>query len=276
MKKVGVLLLGVCILLAACAQATEVPPTLEPTQEPTATKVPPTDTPEPTATKIPPTATDEPTSTPELPTQTPLPEGMLFRDEFEGELQPGWTWINEDANRWSFVEGGWLEIVGGDQGLFGEDEFVISNFLSREVPEGEFEITTHVQANPNENFQQATIYIFENPNNYIALNLGYCEPCSTGGPGFYMETIIDNNPFGPAYMIERSPNDTDVYLRLVNQGESLIGYYATTEGEWERIGAFGNYFEFKYVGLGATNSNPGGVENDIVARFDYFEITLPE
>ena len=79
-----------------------------------------------------------------------------------------------------------------------------------------------------------------------------------------------------AYHILRNPKDTDVYLRLINQGGSITGYFATSPGEWQRAAAFGNFFDFKLVGLGTTNSKPTGVENDIVSLFDYFEISLPE
>ncbi len=207
---------------------------------------------------------------------TALPQGVLFRDDFNGPLLEGWQWINEDAARWTFTGNGWLEIIGDDASFFGADDYVLVNFLARELPEGPFVITTHLQADPDENFKQATIYILEDPQNYIALNTGYCALCSTGGPGFYMETFIDNNPFGNAMMVARDPAETDVYLRLVNNGESLIGYYATEPGQWQRLGAFGNFFDFRLVGLGASNSAPPeGVSQDIVAHFDYFEIAEP-
>jgi regulation of enolase protein 1 (concanavalin A-like superfamily) len=221
-----------------------------------------------------PTATLEPTATPE---PTPLPQGLLFRDDFEGYLQPGWIWVNEEPEHWIFIEDGWLEITGGNAAFFHEGEEIgITNFLTRELPEGEFMITSHIHSNPTENFQQAAIYIYQDRNNYVALNIGYCDICATGGPGFFMETFIDNNPFGDAYLVLRDPEVTDVYLRLVNQGGSITGYYATTPGEWQRVGAFGNFFDFKLVGLGTTTAKPEGTENPIVSRFDYFEIALPE
>ena len=34
--------------------------------------------------------------------------------------------------------------------------------------------------------------------------------------------------------------------------------FATIPGEWQRVSSFGNYFDFKLVGLGTTNSRPGG------------------
>jgi hypothetical protein len=270
MKKSILLTLLILALLTACGQAETPAPTVPPipTEEPVA---------EPANTEPPP-PTEEPTSIPPTaapPTATSLPEGVLFRDDFEGSLQPGWTWIIEDPSRWSFTPDGKLEIVADDISFFMEGDFGMVNFLTRDLPEGEFAITARVQANPDENFEQATIYIFENQNNYIALNIGYCGICSTNGPGFFMETFIDNNPFGNAYAINRDAGITEVLLKLENAGESLIGYYAIPGQDWQRVGAFGNFFEFNSVGLGATNSNSEGVAEDVVAQFEYFEITEP-
>ena len=211
------------------------------------------------------------------PEPTPLPEGVLFRDDFEGYFQPGWSWINENPEKWDIVkyeDQGWFKIVGDKPGGLA----VQSNTLMRPLPEGDFVITAHVVANPRQNFHQANIFIFEDETNYIRLNLGFCDLCGLPtGHGYYMETIIENNPFGDVYAIQRNAEDTDVYLRLVSENDMIIGYYATELGEWTRIGRFGNFFEFKSVGLGATNSVPDEWEvEDIVALFDYFEISLPK
>jgi len=277
MKKIAILAV-VLSLMAGCSQATDVPPTQspaqEPVQQPTDTKVPATNTVEPTATEVPPTNTPEPTATPSA---TPLPEGMLFRDDFEGVLQPGWEWINENPEKWSFVEFGdsiWLQIVGDKPGNFDDQ----TNTLMRALPDGDFVITTHVVADPRQNHHQANVFIFEDAENYIRMNFGYCDHCGLPeGYGYFMETIIENNPFGDFYAVQRSAEDTDVYLRLVSQGGSITGYYATEADEWQRLGAVGNFFEFVSVGLGATNSVPEGWEvEDIEALFDYFEILVPE
>jgi hypothetical protein len=272
------------LLLVGCAQPAEPPPTQVPeqpaaelpTDTPTEVEAPPTETPAPTATEAPPTSTPEPTPTPPPPTPTPLPENVLFRDDFEDTFQPGWEWINENPDKWSFVEFGdsyWLQIVGDKPGNF-ENQ---TNTLMRALPEGDFVITAHVIADPRQNHHQANIFIFENPQNYIRMNFGFCDHCGLAeGYGYFMETVIENNPFGDLYAVPRSAEDTDVYLRLVNQGGSITGYYATVYGEWQRIGAFGNYFDFVSVGLGATNSVPADWEvEDIEAMFDYFEISLP-
>ena len=264
MKRMIISILCIAIL-AGCAPAAETPPPL-----PTETKIPPTNPPESTATAVPPTNTVEP------PTITPLPEGTIFRDDFENSFQPGWEWMNENPEKWSFTEFGdstWLKIVGDKAGNFEAQ----TNTLMRKLPEGDFVITAHVVADPRQNHHQANIFIFENAENYIRVNFGFCDHCGLPeGNGYFMETVIENNPFGDFYAISRSAEDTDVYLRLVNQGGSITGYYGTEYGEWQKIGAFGNYFDFVSVGLGATNSVPEDWEvEDIEALFDYFEIALP-
>ena len=90
-----------------------------------------------------------------IPTNTPLPAGVLFREDFNGMFQPGWHWELEDPSRWSFVEKGdnqWLQIIAQDQR---------SNVLMRDAPQGDFSIASHVVADPNQNFHQASVFIFE-------------------------------------------------------------------------------------------------------------------
>ncbi|MBC8507877.1 MAG: hypothetical protein ISR58_14885 [Anaerolineales bacterium] len=210
------------------------------------------------------------------PEPTPLPEGVLFRDDFDGYFQPGWSWINENPEKWDIVkfeDETWFQIIADKPGGLA----VQSNTLMRPLPDGDFVITAHVVANPRQNFHQANIFIFEDETNFIRLNLGFCDLCGLPtGHGYFMETIIDNNPFGDVYAVPRGAEDTDVYLRLVNENDMIIGYYATELGEWNRIGRFGNFFDFKSVGLGATNSVPEEWDvEDIEALFDYFEITIP-
>jgi hypothetical protein len=272
MKKAVILLAGLTIVLVACSQTPADQPAMEPTLEPTEVPII-----VPTDTEVPPTDKPEPTPTPDPPTPTALPEGVLFRDDFNMAFESGWEWVNENPEKWSFIEFGddeLLKIVGDKAGSFDAQ----TNTLSRELPEGDFVITAHVIADPRMNFHQANIFIFEDSLNYIRLNFGFCDICGNPeGYGYYMETVIENNPFGDLYKAPRASDDTDVYLKLVNQGGSITGYYATTYGEWQKIGAFGNYFDFVSVGIGATNSVPESWEvEDIEALFDYFEISLPE
>jgi hypothetical protein len=206
-----------------------------------------------------------PTSTPK-PTNTPLAPGVLFRDEFTDGVSAQWEWENEIPDRWEISDDGWLQIMGDGPSLLGDE--TQNNLLWHPLPSGDFVITAHLRTMPFQNFQQTTIYVYEDPDNYIALNRGFCDICASGGGGFYMEYKVTGD-FG-AYQI--ATDAEDVFLRLESNDEMISGYYATEADGWQRIGRFGNFFEFSRVGIGVTNV---GAAQDVVGQFDWFEIVIP-
>jgi hypothetical protein len=225
-----ILVLVMCALILSACQSTP-PPATEAAvvEQPTNAPLPmdtsvPTDTALPTETPVP-TNTALPTETPK-PTNTPLPAGVLFRDDFNGEFQPGWDWENENPDKWTFTDDGWLQIIGEHDSLL------------------------------------------EDPENYITINRGYCDLCQTGGNGIYMDYKISGKWGG----YQTATDAEDVYLRLESKGNTISGYYALSPDQWERLGRFGNYFQFKKVGIGVSNVRAA---SDVVGLFDYFEISTP-
>jgi hypothetical protein len=146
-----------------------------------------------------------------------------------------------------------------------------SNLLWRDLPSGNFQVTVHVEANPTDDFQQATLYLYEDGANYLAINRGFCSPCGTAGNGVYMEYKIA----GQWGSYNAAVTATDLYLRLMSQDSVLSGYYALSPDDWIRLGRFGDYFAFKRVGLGVSNVDSRGINADLVGRFDWFEIDRP-
>ena len=266
MKRIFALIWGLLILalLAACGTPAPAQPTSQPTaaapviSQPTETPLPePTNTPAPTSTSAP----------------TPLPEGMLFRDDFTGSLLPGWTWENEKPDRWKVTDDGWLQIMGEDpSALNGQAQ---SNMLFRELPAGNFMVTVHLTAATDSNFQQAAIFLYEDVNNYVAINRGFCEPCFPGkGNGVFMDYKIGGQNYWLGdNKIQADP--VDVYLRLVSKDKVIYGYYAFSPDDWQLLTRLGDFFEFKRVGLGVTNSDAGNSNSDLIGSFDYFEISMP-
>lgn len=213
-----------------------------------------------------PTETALPTLAP-----TPLPEGTIFRDDFVGSLLPGWTWENENAARWTVTGDGWLQIIADDPSLLAGQPQV--NTLWLDLPDGDFVISVHVQTQPTANFQQAAIFLFEDVDNYVAINRGYCAPCFSGqdGNGIFMDYKLN----GESGAYKQHVEESDVYLRLVFEDNIISAYYALAPDAWERLGRFGNYFKFARVGLGAANIDFEGRNEDLVALYDYFEVTRP-
>lgn len=247
-----------CSLMLSACQSPQ-PPATEALAAAPATQAPaPTDLP-------PATNTASPTETPQS-VNTPLPAGVLFRDDFQGTLQPGWEWENENPDKWTITEDGWLQIIGEFDSLIGQRQQ--NNLLWYSLPSGDFVITVHLKTKPFENFQQAAIFIYEDPDNYITINRGYCDLCLSGGNAFFMDYKIS----GQIGTYKSATSAEDVYLRLESQDNTISGYFATSPDQWERLGRFGNFFQFKKVGIGVSNANAA---NDVVGLFDYFEISQP-
>ena len=261
-KSVFPVLVICALVLAACQspQTAQQPPATESVEQPTNAPVP-TNTPMPTNTAL-------PTETPR-PTNTPLPAGVLFRDDFNGEFQDGWRWQNENPEKWAFTDDGWLQIVGQDGFILDGGENLQTNMLWRDIPSGDIVVTVHIVTKPNTNFQQTAIFLYEDGENFIVINRGFCEPC--GGNGIYMDYRIQGSIGNYKYLTEA----TDVYLRLEIVGDVIAGYYALQPDQWMRLGRFGNYFTFRQVGLGVSNVDPFGADSDVVGSYDYFEISVP-
>jgi hypothetical protein len=265
--KMTIYLLVLALLIANCSPTPMAETT--PPEVPTETEqiILPTNTIQPTLTPLPPTDAPEPTATLE-PTATP--EYQIFRDDFTGTLQPGWRWENEKPDRWSITEDGWLQIVGEDATLLaGEAQ---SNVLWRDLPEGDFAIVVHLKANPYADFHQAAIFVYEDIDNYITINHGYCSFCVSGGAGIYMDYKV-SGAFGNYFV---SFTEEDLYLKLEVKDGIVSGFYSLSPDEWTRLGRFGNIFEFKTVGIGVSNCGSEANFNAVLTGlYDYFEIIKP-
>ena len=265
-RSIFIITLLILLLLSACGS----PPVA--TSEPTPLPEPTEAAPQPTEPPAEPAPTETPEPSPEpAPTIEPTatPENQIFRDDFSGEFQPGWTWENENPDRWTFTDDGWLQIIGEDGFRLDAEVNGQSNMLWRDLPEGDLLITVHIETKPDTNFQQTAIWLYEDGDNFIVINRGFCEPC--GGNGVYMDYKIQGSIGNYKFLTEV----TDLYLRLEKTEAAISGYYALEPGQWERLGRFGNFFDFKLVGLGVSNVDPFGADSDVVGRYDYFEITRP-
>ncbi|MBN2149086.1 MAG: hypothetical protein JW726_17000 [Anaerolineales bacterium] len=258
-------LLIVSLLLAACnsAAAPQTSPPVPQTEEAPAA---------PTETALPaPTATPPP---------SPTPDPVIFVDEFDGALDERWSWQNEDPARWAFAPEGWLALTAANPGFFSEEGSQQVNLLHQPAPQGDFVITTRLSTTPDENFQQAGIFIIADDFNYVAILNAFCQMClpDSGGHGFFMEAFKAGE-YAAAGMSQGTPQVEDVFLRLVYhaEGSRVEGFYALAPDEWEALGTIEGLPEPQMVALGAGNSpSPEGVSEDLLAFYDYFEVSQIE
>lgn len=193
----------------------------------------------------------------------------MFQDNFNFNLQLGWEWQNEDRSRWEITSDGWLKVTGEDPSLLANGSQ--SNLLCTSAPDGDFQATTHISANPTDDFQQATLYLYQDGDNFTAINRGYCSMCETGGSGIFMEYKVEGG--WEAFNVKTQ--DTDVYLRLTSQGGVITGYYAFDEGEWQTLGNIENTLDIAKICLGVSNVDSAGIDADLVGEFDFIQVSQP-
>ncbi len=256
MKKSFIVLLS--ILLSACSAAF---PSAPPLSEEIALKstATPSAIPTPTSTEIPPTASPEPTTDPDF-----------FRDDFNGVLDPQWSWIREDPQNWSLTAiPGSLQInVGGGYVVAGTN----SNLLLRPAPAGDFQIETQISFNPDNNFQFAGLIIYESASNFIQAGRGYCKSYDCAGRGLYMNYykngVFVTPDFGQTYK-DANP----LLLRLSHSGNNYT-FEGSMDGKvWFIIGSQTSDIKPLQIGLVAGQRVKGDA---LPAAFDYFEVrSLP-
>ncbi len=204
---------------------------------------------------------------------------VIFRDDFDGSLQAGWTWQDEDPSRWSITGEGWLQIIGGDSSLVvnGEQE----NLLVYDLPDRDIALITHLSLLPGENYQYAGLHLMDGAGNLVAIARGYCGTCPAGG-GTLTLYFRQDGEWGTHVTIPMEA--TDLYLLLMVDNGFVSAKYVVSEDPsvvygstqlsslWVPLGSTALSNTFTQAGIGATNSILGGVQNDIVAWFDYVEI----
>lgn len=249
-------LFTIALLLIACNQsialATPVPVHLKPTSTQTPA-VPPTPTPASTSTMIPPTA-----------------DPVFFRDDFDGRLGPGWTWMREVSTQWSLTAvPGSLQIDAGDGYINSEN---MANVLLRPAPASDFQIETKLTFYPDRDFQFAGLIVYESESNFIQVGHAYCrsETCVRGG--LYMNYVQDGlfvfPNFGQPYQRGES-----VILRLIHKGNNYIFEMSTDNRVFYVVGEHVSAMNPLQVGLMAGQNVNGEI---IPALFDYFQITSPQ
>jgi hypothetical protein len=189
-------------------------------------------------------------------------EQVIFRDDFVGVLQEGWSWIEERPTHWSLTKvPGSLHIVT----VAGEEW---TNMLLREVPPGDWEISTQVTCTPTESFAAAMLYVVQDGKSELMFGRAYCDLPWCAGNAIYFDRIQDGE-FADDNFSTAVDSPSLAYLRLRRQGNTFTGYYSQDGEQWITIGQHTTSHRPLRVGLVARGSN-----SEISADFDYFEIKV--
>ena len=195
--------------------------------------------------------------------QSGTSSGIEFRDDFDGQLGEGWTWLAEDPARWSLTEvPGWLQIMASDASFDGPS--LPTNVLLREVPSGDFEVTTSLRFAPTSNFQFAGLIVFQDEANVLQYGRAFCDlPDTCAGSGIYFDNLENGSIAGTSPMI--SFDNPLIYLRLRRIGVAYTAFYSEDGETWMLLGGHVRDFTQPRIGLMAAQA-----EEQIPASFDYF------
>lgn len=192
---------------------------------------------------------------------------VVFRDDFEGNLGPGWQWLREDPSNWSLTQVfGSLQINAGSGHVNSEGN---SNLLLRSIPLGDFRIETSLFFLPVANFQFAGLIVYESSQNFIQAGRAFCtgsEDCV--GDGYYMDLYL-GGVFVPPNFASAFTDAVPVYLRITSRGNTYVFESGADGIGWDFRGTVTSDINPVQIGLVAGQSTAGMVP----AVFDYFEAT---
>ena len=193
----------------------------------------------------------------------PLPSGAKIvagaSDEFDGDaLGAAWTMFNESSPAWKLADG-WLSVKTQDGDVF-EERTDLSNLFLQYAPADDFTITTRVDFTPRENYQHASLYVWQDHNHYAKLALCHDE-------GLRLEAARE---VGGKYEKKLSDATDERFLRIRKTGDKLTFHVSPDGNAWRQLDAtFDVKFHDLKVGIAA--GAPGSTEQP-EAKFDFFHI----
>ncbi|RME44697.1 MAG: DUF1349 domain-containing protein, partial [Chloroflexi bacterium] len=172
-----------------------------------------------------------------------------FYDDFASSmLEAGWSWINED--RWSLTERpGYLRVYSTHT----EDD---PTYLLREAPGGVGVVWSRLEVQPEANFQQAGIAVYQDENNWLRL----ARQLTTGQSVFYVFSRYVNGEIQVEFVSAEAAGTRDA-LRIRRQGGAWIAEYAPLvdgqPADWTSVGTFQAAFTDPRAGVLATVGESG-------------------
>ena len=195
-------------------------------------------------------------------TLQPMPSGSkpLVRgqsDEFsETELDRArWTVFGENPRHWK-LSGGKLTIETEDGDVF-EDRTDLENLFLEYAPAGDFDVTTHVTIDPEQDYQQAFLALWQDHSHYAKIGFVH-----THG-GKKIEVGMQQDDKFTSHLHDTTLNKT-VWLQIKRRGDNYE-FLASPDGRtWTTIETNPLSLKELRVGIGAWRAGredigPGGV-----------------
>jgi arabinan endo-1,5-alpha-L-arabinosidase len=194
------------------------------------------------------------------PLTTPVHPGALlpgYSQDFTGPaLSAQWSWVRQDSARWSLsADPGTLTIDAVDGDLY-QTTNTAGNLLVERAPSGDFVAETKVALQPDRNYEQAGLLLYQDDDHYFRLvgesNSGVDETewaketdvtspypgfsCGSGYPAntcpVYGNSFLEVPGFSPAARAAGG-SGTWTWLRIVRRGDLITPYTSIDGRRWE-------------------------------------------
>lgn len=197
----------------------------------------------------------------------PIPAGAAV-DQFDGTaLGPDWDVLNPDPTRWSLTERpGYLRV----QSLTGDTHQATNNarnLFLQDIPAGDFEVVTKVEAPVSLDYQSAGILAWQDTDNYVRASLAHV--------GFAGGQVLENAlEVGAAFSstFTARPGSTSEVLKLTRAGDVFTTSYWDGTA-WVQAAQVTAALDVQKVGVYALSAQNGTA---VTADFDYFALVAPQ
>lgn len=185
-------------------------------------------------------------------------------DEFGGALDERWDVVNPDVARHELA-GGTLTLPTYGTGVAG------AAFPVQSVPDGPWEVTTEVDVDPRERYQQAGLILHTAGDTYAKLDYGF------GSNGLRFSYIWRQEGSERNASIDTPPvpadTGTTVWLRLTSDGTDVRAAASVDGQEFATIGRPVPLAELAPTGVGVSALRGATSAPEIEAVFDWFRWT---
>jgi len=199
--------------------------------------------------------------------QPAIAEGaVLFRDDFNGAMEPGWTWIRENPSTWSLTGTSLrIELEYGDlwQGWTNN----CRNLLVRPAPgTNHYTIELKLDATLVAPVNQAHILLYLNDDNYVRFGLSVSR-----SDGQIYRTVVHEVGGSIVHHVFSVYGSGSIFLRVVREGQGAQLYYSSDGNSWDLHYTISDLlFTNDRVGLVAFDGSEPSSSS--VADYDYFQI----
>jgi beta-xylosidase len=198
------------------------------------------------------------------------PDGTFFFDGFDtSTLDPGWSWVRQDAGAWSLTERpGFLRIHTQDGTL--DDNTLANNILRRAAPAVDYEVSTRVEINVTQDFHEAALMLYTGDSNFVKISRIY--DTLHGGSIFLVRREVGGAGVGAFFSPVIPGTVAEMRLRFV--APIVSAAYKDGSGDWVGLGQYmvGPVNTYTYVALAAHHGFPTVPPVSVTADFDFVQV----